>query len=543
MKKTILIGGVAGQGSAVTSRLIGKIFCRLGCFVFNYRDYPSLIRGGHNFNILEVSDKPVYSQGEKYDIIIALDQKTVDLHQKNLKEDGFVLASSRLQAEKIKAIDTKPILEELEGSQYLENDILIGWMFKYFGVDKEFLFEQIREAFGQNSEKIERAVEKGYLLAEEKEKLEKKEGNYFISGNDGISIGAINAGLDVYLAYPMTPATAVLHYLAKKEKEYNIEVSQLENEIAVVNAALGASFAGARAMVGTSGGGFALMTEAISLSGISELPLVVYLSQRMGPATGVPTYNSQGDLKFAVNAGHGEFPKIVVAPGDSQEAISRTEEAFYLTAKYRTPVILIGDKHLGESDYTFKELKSSSVSKDRFLLKNLPEDYKTYEITDSGVSLAAVPGQGPVVRATSYEHDEYGYTIEDAETTVAMNKKRMRKAEQIEREVSRLKPIAVYGDGKSLIIGWGSTKGAIIDALPELDGFRFLQISYITPFPRDIVKKEIEKSDKVILIENSVTGLLGDIITEQTGLSVSKKVLKYDGRPFTADYIIRELKK
>jgi len=543
MKKTILIGGVAGQGSAVTSHLIGKIFCRLGYYVFNYRDYPSLIRGGHNFNILEVSDKPVYSQGEKYDIIIAFDQNTVDLHQKNLKEDGFVLASSKIHADKIKDIDTAPILEELEGPQYLENDILIGWLFKYFGVDKEFLFEQARETFGKGSEKIEKAIEKGYLIAEEKEKLEKKEGNYFISGNEAIAIGAINAGLDVYLAYPMTPATGVLHYLAKKEKEYNIEVAQLENEIAVVNAALGASFAGARAMVGTSGGGFALMTEAISLSGISELPLVVYLSQRMGPATGVPTYNSQGDLKFAVNAGHGEFPKIVVAPGDSQEAITRTEESFYLTAKYRTPVILVGDKHLGEDDYTFKELKNSSVSKDRFLLKNPPADYKTYEITDNGVSPVAVPGQGPVVRATSYEHDEYGYTIEDAESTVAMNKKRMLKVEQIEREVSRLKPTAIYGTGKNLIIGWGSTKGAIIDALPELDGFRFLQISYITPFPRDIVKKEMEKSDKVILIENSVTGLLGDIITEQTGLFVSKKVLRYDGRPFTADYIIRELKK
>jgi 2-oxoglutarate ferredoxin oxidoreductase subunit alpha len=435
------------------------------------------------------------------------------------------------------------MLDELEGPQYLENDILIGWLFKYFGVDKNFLFEQAKEAFGEGSEKIQKAIEKGYDLAEEEEKLEKKEGNYFISGNEGISIGAINAGLDVYLAYPMTPATAVLHYLAKKEKEYNIEVSQLENEIAVVNAALGASFTGAKVMVGTSGGGFALMTEAISLSGISELPLVVYLSQRMGPATGVPTYNSQGDLKFAVNAGHGEFPKIVVAPGDSQESISRTEEAFYLAAKYRTPVIIVGDKHLGESDYTFKELKNSSVSRDRFLLKNPPQDYKTYEITDTGVSHAAVPGQGPVVRATSYEHNEYGNTIEDPEMTVKMNQKRMRKAGEIESEVSRLKPAVVYGNGKNLIIGWGSTKGAIIDALPDLEGYRFLQISYITPFPKDMVRKEIEKSDKVVLIENNVTGMLGDIITEQTGIFVPKKILRYDGRPFTAEYIIKALKK
>ena len=544
MKKTILIGGVAGQGSAVTSHFIGKIFCRLGYFVFNYRDYPSLIRGGHNFNVLEVSDKPVYSQGEKYDIIVALDQKTIDLHQENLKDDGFVLGSYKLKSNKLKGIDTEDLLKKLDGPQILENDILIGWLFKHFGIDKNFILEQAKEIFGNKSDKIGKAIEEGYLLTEEEDKLEKKnDGNYFISGNEAISIGAINAGLDVYLAYPMTPATAVLHYLAKKEKEYNLIVSQLENEIAVANAALGASFTGAKVMVGTSGGGFALMTEAISLSGISELPLVVYLSQRTGPATGVPTYTAQGDLKFAVNAGHGEFPKIVVAPGDSQESILRTEEAFYLSGKYRTPVILVGDKHLGESDYSFKELKNSSVSRERFLIKNPSKDYKSYKITDNGVSPAAAPGQGPVVRATSYEHDEYGYTIEDAKSAVLMNDKRMKKAKEIEREISRLKPAVVYGKGKNLIIGWGSTKGAIIDALPELENFRFLQISYITPFPKDMVKKELENSDRVVLVENNITGMLGDIITEQTSCEIKEKVLRYDGRPFTADYIIREIKK
>ncbi|MFH1582219.1 MAG: 2-oxoacid:acceptor oxidoreductase subunit alpha [bacterium] len=544
MKKTILIGGAAGQGSAITSRFIGKIFCRLGYFVFNYRDYPSLIRGGHNFNILEISDSPVYSQGEKYDTILALDQKTIDIHQKNLKEGGFILGNLKLNSEKLKGINTDSIIKNLEGPQILENDILIGWLFKYFGVDEKFLFEEAKKEFGEKSDVIQKAIEEGYILAQETEKMGKiGDGNYFISGNEGISIGALSAGIDIYLAYPMTPATAVLHYLAKKEKEYNIIVSQLENEIAVANAALGSSFTGAKVMVGTAGGGFALMTEAISLSGISELPLVVYLSQRTGPATGIPTYTAQGDLKFAVNAGHGEFPKVVVAPGDAQEAILRTEEAFYLSGKYRIPVILVGDKHLGESDYSFKELKNSNITKERFLIDNPPQDYKTYQITDNGVSPAAVPGQGPVVRAISYEHDEYGHTIEDAKTTVEMNNKRMKKAKGIKEEISKLNPATIYGKGKNLIIGWGSTKGAIIDALPGLKDFRFLQISYISPFPKEIVKEEMEKSNRIVLVENNVTGLIGDIITEQTGLSVKEKVLKYDGRPFTAEYIVKEIKK
>jgi len=544
MKKTILIGGVAGQGSAVTSRFISKIFCRLGYFVFNYRDYPSLIRGGHNFNILEVSDKPVYSQGEKYDIILALDQKTIDLHKDDLKEEGFILGSNKFNSDKLVSVNIEEILKKLEGPQILENDILIGWLFKYFGVDKEFLFKEAENEFGSSSEKIQKAIEEGYNISEEKQKIDKKEeGNYLISGNEAISIGALSAGVDVYLAYPMTPATGVLHYLAKKEKEYNIIVSQLENEIAVANAALGASFTGAKVMVGTSGGGFALMTEAISLSGISELPLVVYLSQRTGPATGVPTYSSQGDLKFAVNAGHGEFPKIVVAPGDVQEAIIRTEESFYLAGKYRVPVILVGDKHLGENDYSFKELKNSNIAQGRFIIDNPSQGYKTYQITNSGVSPVAVPGQGPVVNATSYEHDEYGNTIEDAKTTIEMNDKRMKKIGGMTEEINKLNPATIYGQGKNLIIGWGSTKGAIIDALSKLKDFRFLQISYITPFPKEILEKEIGSSDRVVLIENNVTGLLGGIIKEQTGIDIKEKILKYDGRPFTAECIIKQINK
>jgi len=542
MKKTILIGGVAGQGSAVTSRFIGKIFCRLGYFVFNYRDYPSLIRGGHNFNILEISDTPVYSQGEKYDIILALDQKTIDLHKDGLKEEGFILGSDKLNSDKLNPIDIGGILKKLGGPQILENDVFIGFLFKYFGIDKDFLLQEAKNEFGNNFEKIQKAIEEGYGISTETEKLEKNgEGNYFISGNEAISIGALSAGIDIYFAYPMTPATGVLHYLAKKEKEYSIIVSQLENEIAVANAALGASFTGAKVMVGSSGGGFALMTEAISLSGISELPLVVYLSQRTGPATGVPTYTSQGDLKFAVNAGHGEFSKIVIAPGDPQESILRTEESFYLATKYRIPVILLGDKHLGELDYSFKELNNSNVSKERFIIDNPSQDYKTYQMTDNGVSPVAVPGQGPVVKATSYEHDEYGNTIEDAEATIKMNDKRMRKVDGIEKEVNNLNPATVYGKGKNLIIGWGSTKGAIVDALKKIEDFRFLQISYIVPFPKEILKQEVENSDRVILIENNMTGLLGGIIREQTGIDIKERILKYDGRPFTAEYIIKKI--
>lgn len=545
MEKVILIGGKAGQGTAVTSYFIGKVFCELGYYVFNYRDYPSLIRGGHNFNVLRISDKPIYSHKNKYDIIVALDQKTVDLHQKNLNKKGFILGDDDLKSKKLVSVDVDFTLKKLKAPRIIENDIFIGWLFKYFGIDKKLLLKEAEKEFKTKKiNLIKKAIEKGYALGKIKEKFKRiGKGKYFISGNQAVSVGALSSGIDIYIAYPMTPATAVLHFLAKKQLDNNILVLQLENEIGVANAALGASFGGAKTMVGTSGGGFALMTEALSLSGISELPLVVYLAQRTAPATGVPTYTGQGDLKFVVNAGHGEFPRIVVAPGDPKEAIVRTKEAFYLSTKYHLLSIIISDKHLGESDYAFDKLERSSVSNERFILKKPPKDYKSYKITKDGVSPRAVPGQGPVVRATSYEHNEYGNTIEDAYWTVKMTDKRFKKLKYFKDEIKKLNPAVLYGKGKNLIIGWGSTKGAIIDALPQLKDFRFLQISYISPFPKEIVKREIEKSKKVILVENNVTGLLGDIIAEQTGHIIKNKVLKYDARPFVSEFIVNKIKR
>jgi len=545
MQKTILVGGKAGHGTAVTSHFIGKVFCSLGYYVFNYRDYPSLIRGGHNFNVLKISDKPIFSHDNKYDFIIALDQDTIDIHQDNLKPEGFVLGEEGLSGEKVINIDIKSILGKLDAPAIMENNILLGWVFKYFGVDKNVLFDKMAEKFkGDTLDLIKKSIEEGYELNEQKESI-KSIGSpkYFISGNQGVSVGALNAGIDTYIAYPMTPATAVLHYLAAKQIDHNFLVLQPENEIGVVNAAMGSAFTGAKTMVGTSSGGLALMSETLSMTGISEVPLVAYLSQRTGPASGVPTYTAQSDLKMAVNIGHGEFPRIVVAPGDAREAIIRTQEAFYLALKYRTLSVIMTDKHVAESDYSFDDLEGSSLDNQRFIESNVSDDYKSYKITDNGISPVLVPGQGPVVRASSYEHNEYGNTIEDAETIKKMNDKRMKKGKHLKDEVDKLNPVSVYGEGENLIIGWGSTKGAILDSLPNLENYRFLQISYISPFPKEIVKKEIEKSKKIILVENNATGLLGDIIAEQTGHIIENKILRYDARPFVPSDIINKINK
>ena len=542
MEKNILIGGEAGEGIAKTTLLISEVFTNAGYYVFNYREYQSLIKGGFNFNVLKISDKPVYSHDTSYDVIFALNQDTINRHEKDLKEGGFIIGDKNLKGKDLIGIDVQALLEKIGASAKLGNDILIGALAKTIGLSVEPVIKVVKGAFKKKIDLLEEAIIEGYNCVEKKMELDKPDGKpkYFITGNEAISIGAIVSGIDMYIAYPITPATPVLHILASKQIEHDLMVIQPENEIAVACSALGASYAGANTMVGTSGAGFSLMAEALSLQGMSEVPLVVYLSQRTGPATGVPTYTSQGDLKFAVNAGHGEFIHVVVAPGDAKECFYRTIEAFHLASKYRVLVIILGDKHVTESNYSFDDFEEPKIKPNRYITEPC-EDYKSYLITENGVSPRSVPGQDAVVRATSYEHNEYGYTTEKADEVIKMNDKRLKKLKGLKEEINTLAPVSLYGEGRKLIVGWGSTKGAIVDALKDLPDFRFLQITYISPFPTEEVKREIENSDEVVLVENNATGLLGEIIAEQTGKIISKKVLKYDGRPFTSKEVVEKV--
>ena len=544
MERQILIGGEAGQGIAKAAEILGKAFVREGFYVFNYRDYPSLIRGGHNFNVLRISDEPIMShEFEGHDIVIALNDDTIVKHAAEMKENAVIFAPNRVNAEKKISVDTEAIIKELKVPRIMENTILIAAAWKRFGMPFETLEKTIREELKGNEAAVE-AARRGYDAVDAGHAIDikpEKKPRYFISGSQAVALGAIASGIDLYIAYPMTPATPVLHYLAALQTKYDYQVIQLENEIAVANAALGASYAGAMTMIGTSGGGFALMGEAMSMQGMSEVPLVAYLAMRNAPSTGIPTYTGQGDLKMAVNIGHGEYPKVVVAPGDPKEAFERTLEAFYLAYKYRVLSIIVSDKHLAESTYTIDGF-SPRVKPERFIIENVPSDYKSYEITETGVSPRAVPGQADVpVRATSYEHDEYGYTTEEGEWAIKMNDKRFRKVKYISEEIERLEPVSVYGSGDKVIVSWGSTKGAILDAIKQLDGWKFVQVSYIEPFPVDPFLDAIKDAERIVLVENDVTGLLGDIIAEKTGMIIEEKILKYDARPFTPEYIIRRL--
>jgi len=501
MRLNILIGGKAGQGINLISKIVSQTMTSHGYYTFNYRDYPSIIRGGHNFNVLSISDSPIESHESKLDGVVAMDDITIEAHKKELKKDGF-----NIGFEKFKDLGLNLNIAQS------------GALMKILGFGKNELISVIKKALG--SEQALSAAEKGYHSQEKKFDLKDLKNKITImSGSRAIAEGAINSQIDTYFAYPMTPSTGALHELASKQFEKKFLVFQPENEIAVANAAIGASFAGARAMVGTSGGGFDLMTETLSLQGITEIPMVVYLAARPGPGTGVPTYTSQADLNIALRGGHGEFPRIVVAPGTPLETIEKTNEAFFLAQKFRALSIILSDKHLAESEFSFTDKPK----------KPLKVEVKR-----------TVPGEA-VVRASSYEHDDHGNSTEDAGLTLKNSNARLKKYDLIRKECSKFEMVKIHGkkSSKNLIVSWGSNTGAIKDAIKGLD-YKFLQVIYMKPMS-DQVKKEILKANKVILIETNMTGQLGRLIREKTGIKIEKRLLKYDGRPFRSDELKQEL--
>jgi 2-oxoglutarate ferredoxin oxidoreductase subunit alpha len=500
MRFNVLIGGEAGQGPNILAHTLGRALVRKGFYVFYSRDYESVIRGGHNFNVLTFSNEKVYSNDSRIDILVALNEETVEIHKNKLKKDSVIIKGKG------------------------ENMYFAGKLFKVLGIEFEILDEELKILEKKYKENLKEA-KKGYEEVEEKFKLPEitsilsKQTRFFRSGSMGIAEGAINSGLDIYYAYPMTPATPVMGELAEKQIEYNYIVIELENEIAVANAGIGSAITGAKTMVGTSGGGFDLMSEALSLTGIAEVPLVFYVAQRPGPATGVATYQAQGDLNIARHAGHGEFTRVVVAPGDSKEAEELTTEAFYFSQKFKIPAIVLSDKHVAESFYT-------------------TEGKPNLTISEKLTSFA---------RYNSYEKNKEGSATDVPEIVNKNIEERRKKTYEIAKEAEKFEQYRVYGNTESdnVIIAWGSTKGVILDCLECEDvNAKFVQILYIDPFPKEDLWRELIGKN-LILIENNSTAQLGQLLKEKTGFKIPEKnkILRYDGRSFLRDELEKEIKK
>jgi len=573
-KISLLVGGEAGAGISRSGLLFAKSCLRGGLCVFGANDYQSLIRGGHNFYTVRACEEEIYSQADKTDLLIALNKETVLLHKDELvsgagiiyDQEEFSIDQEDLEGKDIKLyhVPLRKIAKELKGPQIMENTVALGAATALLDYEPEILHEVLQDTFKEKvAQQNVEAAKQGYDYVKENYgnsfgyKLEKTKSagkkRLFLTGNEAIGLGALNAGCKFYAAYPMTPATTILHFLAPLDREYKMVVIQAESEIAAINMVAGASYAGVRSMTATSGGGFSLMSEGVGMVGMTETSPVIVLAQRPGPSTGLPTYTAQGDLRFAIHASQGEFPRIVVAPGDVEECFYITAEAFNLAEKFQMPTIIISDKYLSESNGTTDQFDQNKIGIDRGQLiteqkYTQEEEYMRHKITENGISVRAIPGiKGAIVRTNADEHNELGYTTEDPVLTTKMNDKRFKKLDGLTKELENHETIKLYGPKKAdaTIVSWGSTKGPIREAMKVLKkkgkSINFLQILFLHPFPVGKIKEQMQSAKKTIAVENNKTSQLSSLIQEHLLTTIDHKILKYDGRPFNPEALAQQI--
>ncbi len=585
MDYTIKIGGEAGQGIQTIGDTLARVFSRAGFHVFTHQDYESRIRGGHNFFQIRFSDGPVMASRDRIDIIVALDKESISLHEKELSKDGLIVYDSSSLKKKYETpnfldIPFVNLAIEHGGNKIMANTVATGAVLGMLKIRLDILFEIIKNTFKKKGEDIVKAnintamAGHNYAIKEciqcSFSAIPISNPKMLISGVDAIGLGAISSGCKFYSAYPMTPSTGIMNYLAGKGKDYGIVVEQAEDEIAAINMALGASFAGVRAMTGTAGGGFALMVEGLSLAGMTETPIVIALGQRPAPATGLPTRTEQADLLFAIHTAHGEFPRVIFAPGTPEQAFYLTNKAFDMAEKYQIPAIVIFDQYLADSEWTFEEFDLSKIKFNDYRIrgetfKSLKE-YKRHAFTETGISPLGVPGDSKYLVVTdSDEHNEEGHIIEDAETRIKMVQKRLlKKLPLIKQEIE---PPSLYGSSQPeiLIVGWGSTFGVVkeaVDVLSKSKNIAMLHFSEIYPFPlteknpsptplpqgegaRGRVEFDyltlLNKAKLTICIENNASGQFARLMRAETGFEFKYRINKFDGRPFTLEGLSREL--
>ena len=537
---SVLIGGKAGEGINTAGLSIAGLFSRLGYQTYMYFDYPSLIRGGHNFAIIRASERTIGALRTPVDVLLAFDRKSIDSHQERIHDGTTIIhdASGAVKAEGY-GLPLDAIVKEEKAPPITKNSAMLGALARVAGIEPATYEDVLRASVPEKYlEANLRVARRGYDAAGEVFVVEPLDAPALpiLTGNEATGLGLVYGGLESYIAYPMTPTSNLLHFLARRAEDLAIKVLHPENEISVILMALGLAYAGERAAVGTSGGGFCLMTEGVSLAGMSEIPVTIVMGQRPGPSTGMPTYTSQGDLHFILNAGQGEFPRLVVAPGDLEEAYTWSAAALMLSWKYQVPSIILTDKTLAEGAYSFDVEAITPLPDREPVLWDGSGEYRRYTRTDDGVSPLAFPGrQGAIVKVSSYAHDETGFTTEVAESVRGLQEKMLMKGESLKRELMTYPAVKVYGPRNSgtTIVCWGSEKWACIEAAREF-GARVVQPLVLAPFPVRQWKEAMIGAGKIIRVENNATGQFGRLLREQ-GFDPGRPILKYDGRPFAVD--------
>jgi len=553
---TIKIAGPAGMGIKSGGNLMSSYFQKLGFYFTDYSEYPSLVRGGHNTYQTSLSQKPIHSVYKYIDIFFSLKPDHFFPHQDEFSKDSLVLSDQDIKTTKFKS--QKLPLSQFQtqlNSPLIGNVICFGVLIFLFDTDINLAKRLIRQTYTNKADlnikafnlaidyasKNYQAIKKRLKNKLPKPAKQKVDNQTSYDGNQAFAYGFYHAGGNFYAAYPMTPSTGALHLLAKKTQDWHMTVIHPEDEIAVASLASGASYAGAVPAVGTSGGGFALMNETVSFNGIAELGVLYYLVSRPGPATGMPTWTSQADLLYAIFSGHGDFPKIVIAPGDQQESFYLAQNATHLSQQLQTPVIFLSDKHIAESGCSLPDFDKLPIKKykEKFIT-NPTKDFKRYTLAiQTGVSPRTIPGiKSGQFLANSYEHDQAGFSTEDSIIATQMADKRAKKWATA-KKLSPSPQLFKTG-GKNLIISWGSTKGAILEAFNlGLKNYDYLQIKTLWPLS-DKITSISKNYSKIIVIENNQFGHL-NFLLKTLSIPVDRLITKYDGRPFFPEELYDQL--
>ncbi|BBD07879.1 2-oxoacid:acceptor oxidoreductase subunit alpha [Desulfovibrio ferrophilus] len=553
----IMIGGAAGQGLATVGQLLTKSLIRSGYHVVVRQDYMSRVRGGHNTYIIRASVDEIYAPREAMDFLVALNQETVDLHLNELGDGGLIICDEALDSKGRPGLSIS--FKDLAPKPIFQNVAALGLLASLLGLDRDVPAKLLTDTFTKKGEAIVKqnheVLDAAYAwVAEQNAGIEPLAPvpapvkRLMMGGNEAIALGAMAAGVKFCSFYPMTPATSVAQNLITHGRELGVVVEQVEDEIAAMNMAIGASYAGARSLVPTSGGGFALMTEGVSLAAVAETPLVCVVAMRPGPATGLPTRTEQADLNLVLYAGHGEYPRAIFAPGTVEEAFRLAHRAFDQAERYQSPVFVLSDQFLADSFRSVEPFDTRSLPAPASPLKEWAGEgpYERYAVTDSGVSPRVIPGfSETLVVGDSHEHTPDGHITEDIEMRIEQKQKRLRKGCGLWEDV--VAPSYIGPESPDvLLVSWGSTKGAADEAAMDLraDGVQAasLHFSQVWPLKLDQFAAKFDAAKKIVVVEGNATGQFAALL-KLAGAQYTGLVLKYDGRPFTPEYIVTALHK
>ncbi len=560
---SIVLCGAAGLGIQTVEDLLTQVLKKSQYNIFATKEYMSRVRGGLNSTEIRVANFPIRAYLDRIDLFFVFSRGAYERHKERISEQTVIFGEPEnledCDYNKCKYIKEVPLTEEAIklGNKVFTNSIAAGIIAGLLEVDIELLDQYFQERFATKGEEIIRknseAARIGYKIANDLEssgdidfsvqKDPEVDDNILLNGTEAVGIGALAGGCNFVSAYPMSPSTGVFTFLAHHQKDFDVIVEQAEDEIAAINAVYGSWYAGARGFATTSGGGFALMVEGVSLAGVTEMPLVIHLAQRPGPATGLPTRTEQADLNLALYSGHGEFPRIILAPGNIEQVFYITQKAFNLADKYQVPVFILTDQYLLNCFYNIKPIKVKDIKIENHIVKTTT-DYKRYKITKNGISPRGIPNYGEgLVAVDSHEHDEEGHISEDLKyMRPEQMKKRFRKFEEIKKEIIQPELIGKK-DYKNLIICWGSNYELVKEAVRKInrDDLAILHFSQIYPLPEN-VEEYLAKTSRIIDIENNFVGQFGELLQLKTCYEITHWILKYSGMQFSVEELIIKIR-